>query len=1319
MVLAIDVPEPASAVIQDGQAQDIGGSGSGDADASLPAPPAEGDEAPADASDAPAANDASSDEPQLSAEASRQVEAQAGGISLLSVPAGTHWMPDPGRAYVEFTVKDTQGNPTGGSTVNFQGPRTGSSTISWGASLAVTDCTTGVNPCPNNSYDQDSRPGYFAIDRVQNQVAVRNTGRYRVGASATAPSGYAWTTEALTNTNESNATNQTVTGRTAGTANSPANGQWQGTTNSVNVITGPVLRSFAPLCEVDYFYGLTNAGQIIQVAPNGSPSTGGVATNLGTSTGAGSAMNGLGVAIDAAGVHQVFAYNTSTANSNTTATVYRYSAATGTWSSTGKSFTFDSGHVIAGVVSPDGKTFYMGGFQSAGTNRKFGLWAYDISTGVISSKGVVDPGSGNYSSSTQNGDLTFDSSGNLYVVRGVGTALTVFQVSAGQLAAAGSSSNIVPTNVWKPTNTQTDINGVAYSASGELFVGSGTSVSKVNVSGTSGSTSYPVSPSGTFSDSVDLASCSMPPTVKLIKNLPDGRSAPGDQFGLKIKAGATDLSSALTTGAAAGVQPQQAGPVPIVAGTTVTIEESFQNGALAANYASGYICTVPGESTPIARNSGSSGSFVVPVSALGQEITCEFKNSIVQAKKSATPASGTAVNENGVVEYTLSFDNSQGLGPATVNYRDFLADVLDDAYFVDSSGAATAPQAPHVTVTNGMLYAASDWNSTNRWLNVRGTVPAGQVGTLKFPVKVFANTRDAESRQRATGTDGYLLRNKLVRGTPTTPPAACDVGMCTEHPINAWTFEKSSLPADGASLHKGGNAHYRLTATKTHATADIKTVTFTDDLTHVFKTAGWAPNAAVPGGALSRGVYFFDKNGKTLDQAGVITTAQPAPAYTANTVGSPVLGADGRWILSATVTMPSNAMRAELWFAVQAGESPAGIPAVLGVQDGAPPQPISAPSSGWAFVNYATATATTSNGTLFAASQCDTQQGIIGNWWPADTGTDPRSGTGVADATVPDACRTLHNLDASYFTIRKDAAGAGMSLPSIPAYGSDTTGLWNMIGHEFEIRDNVGGAPTAYQSRYLCRTAYNPGAPGGASTWNGVFITGGTLDSGRNSATLAAIKAWNNAQTDPAKYVPECAVAYPQVAAGGQTGRWKVENLPEAAKTFAGTSNPAATGDYWLIETKAPDRQISLNGELTRPVPGVQLLAEPVPFKVWPMSDGNTWPPVAGQDANEQARAGRGQLDVATNGGFGAGPPVVGNYLERCLPGGTVGSRPTACVNPTGYLMIVKDPVPTPLPLTGGMGLGILTASGILLITASTIGALWWRRRQPNQTSAE
>src|SRR5699024_9020253 len=154
-------------------------------------------------------------------------------------------------------------------------------------------------------------------------------------------------------------------------------------------------------------------------------------------------------------------------------------------------------------------------------------------------------------------------------------------------------------------------------------------------------------------------------------------------------------------------------------------------------------------------------------------------------------------------------------------------------------------------------------------LALTGRVLRGENRTVWFRVEVLGNSDNTEARQQAhdeagntTSPVGYVLSSYLLPSDESVPkdcaePEEGKQSNCTRNPVPAWTVEKQSRPADGARLHKGGNTHYQIIAEKMNAATTLSDLEFEDDLTHVFKTAGWAPGAAVPGGALNRGIYFF------------------------------------------------------------------------------------------------------------------------------------------------------------------------------------------------------------------------------------------------------------------------------------------------------------------------------------------------------------------------------------------------------------------------------------------------------------------------------
>lgn len=736
-----------------------------------------------------------------------------------------------------------------------------------------------------------------------------------------------------------------------------------------------------------------------------------------------------------------------------------------------------------------------------------------------------------------------------------------------------------------------------------------------------------------------------------------------------------------------------------------TLEESNPNPEAAGNWPYGYDwtdmdCQAEPSSTPggeFATTLGQNGTIVSANLEMvtGNDITCTYRNVAREpqliAEKEAFDVSGNilprdgAVDSGDILSYKLTFDNS-GTAEMDLDYRDYLGDVLDDAEFIAGSVRISDGEEttyPENNIPNPGITVTEQLAQSNPQLAITGTVQRGQTRTVWFQVSVLSNQENAQSRQQGvvlTVDDppnqvGYMLNNYLLPAGNPVPgvcaePVEGEPSICTQNPVPAWSVSKDSRPADGARLHKGGNTHYQITATKMNPATAIEDLVFEDDLTHVFKTAGWAPGAAVPGGALKRGIYFFDAHDQSLDADGnpIGTIAIPAAAYDENSgyVPEPTFNEEtGRWtIRSEAVTLPANAMRAEMWFAVEAGQRPENIP---------PAWPNnSTPSFGSRYVNYVRAQA---QDTLLP-NQC----GLTTTDAP-DTSASPTA-QAPQDADFPEACRVQHQMSDNYFTIRKDSRGAGIEFPDSVSGWGDSTGLTNMVGHEFEIRDDLGGVPSEYPSVKLCREEYNP-----ATNWDGVFIPGGIPDWGEDSATLAAITAHNNSVPEHAQ-LPLCGLFYPQGTysgkppAGGQDGRWRSEYLSD--------------GDYWLVETKAPDQQINNAGTSKRPIPGVQLLAQPIAFTVWPESDAAYF----GPENPQQSMEGRGQLDIK------------GLEQQRCSPGAPVGSRPVACVNPTGYLMIVQDVVPLALPLSGGGGTSSLMITSGAMMSAVLLGLWLWRRNQ-------
>ncbi|WP_210649049.1 DUF11 domain-containing protein [Nocardioides sp. SYSU D00065] len=437
-----------------------------------------------------------------------------------------------------------------------------------------------------------------------------------------------------------------------------------------------------------------------------------------------------------------------------------------------------------------------------------------------------------------NGDFAFDGGGRLYVVS-AGVLLRLND----PLPTTGTVDGplLATTTIANPPVGQ--INSMAFGADGYLYLGGGRapqSVYKVNPSSGAVVSSVPYTP--TTAVISDYASCALPNAIQVRKTLPDGRVAATDQFGLSVTGGGlTTGNTGTTAGDETGLQDQDAaevaGPVLGLSGVTYTIAETAAGTTDLADYASSWECVNTLTDTVVASGTGSTGTFTMPNGgANGTNVVCTFANDALlpelEVSKSATPASGATVPAGDTITYTHTFDNTAGDAPASVDWDDVVAGVLDDATMlappVASAGSLTASP-----VESGRF-------------SVTGTVPAGQAITVSYTVRV--------SPEAQRGDD--VLENFLVPAGD-RPPAGCveSSPLCTVHipsdaPANV-VDAKTVSPASGTLVGQGQQVTYTLSFTNQGGlTGPVDRV---DDLTHVLDDAAItaAPVSSDPALAVS------------------------------------------------------------------------------------------------------------------------------------------------------------------------------------------------------------------------------------------------------------------------------------------------------------------------------------------------------------------------------------------------------------------------------------------------------------------------------------
>ncbi|MGO3023238.1 MAG: SpaA isopeptide-forming pilin-related protein [Brevibacterium sp.] len=276
--------------------------------------------------------------------------------------------------------------------------------------------------------------------------------------------------------------------------------------------------------------------------------------------------------------------------------------------------------------------YHFGGFNSGGT--AFSLYSYDPSNNRISFKGTVNTSAD--SGGVANGDIAFDTDGNLFIIRGSGSTTTVFSVTAANLANA--SGGAIPAAKSAGFITNPNVNGVAFDAAGKAYLGTGDTITSYDMPNWSNKQSFA---SGTLS-STDLASCSSPATITLQKDVQGGRAKADDQFGLSLKQGGTELGTATTTGSATGIQEEIVGPLPAKRGAVISFSETAENGAVLGDYASSFACRVDDKPMSGVSGKGSSGTVTIPNT--GEAVVCTITNAPLTANVSIHK---DVVDENG------------------------------------------------------------------------------------------------------------------------------------------------------------------------------------------------------------------------------------------------------------------------------------------------------------------------------------------------------------------------------------------------------------------------------------------------------------------------------------------------------------------------------------------------------------------------------------------------------------------------------------------------------------------------------------------------
>ncbi|RUR03428.1 DUF11 domain-containing protein [Labedella endophytica] len=262
---------------------------------------------------------------------------------------------------------------------------------------------------------------------------------------------------------------------------------------------------------------------------------------------------------------------------------------------------------------------------------------------------------------------------------------------------------------------------------------------------------------------------------------------------------------------------------------TITYVVSVKPQAERGDNSAANFLVAPGEETPEVCEPGSDQCTVTPLPD-------------IEPSKSVNPASGSSVSAGDELEYTLTFVND-GRAAGTVDYVDFLTDVLDDAT-VTGQPASSDPSVEAVL--------------TGDELAVSGTIDAGATVTVTYRVTVNADGARGDNR----------LGNFLTDGTPPPPNPECVEGdpLCTVNlvgELHDWKSVEASETPVAAGTELTYTLHFE---NRGEGDVDVNRI---DDLTHVLDDADVTAEPASD-------TLTVTRDGETISIAGSLEPGESA-----------------------------------------------------------------------------------------------------------------------------------------------------------------------------------------------------------------------------------------------------------------------------------------------------------------------------------------------------------------------------------------------------------------------------------------------------------
>ncbi|MFC7431537.1 MULTISPECIES: Ig-like domain-containing protein [unclassified Agrococcus] len=544
-------------------------------------------------------------------------------------------------------------------------------------------------------------------------------------------------------------------------------------------------------------------------------------------------LNQLAVSRDGA---QVFWTDGTLATSN----VYEYTPATDL-----PPQTTPRGTATGGTAQPNASWNTMGGYDLATNRYIYGgavynqatasasltVHSYDPATNTIlpSAATVSLPGAAG-----GNGDLAFSPAGTMYVVTGGNSTGTnqgsdnaqLYRVTGG-IPTTGTTTTTA-TALGGLIDNVRGLNSIAFGADGYLYLfgqtptGTTTGTPQLlRVNPSNGEVVSRTSLTGPAAGGLtDLASCASPSTVRGEVVLDEPRQSPNDQFQVVIGGGdlsPTDPStSQTTTGTGQAVTNNPVGPVIVLPGQTITVEQRPAAGNVTPgpDYAQEWVCRDTAYGNRIVSSGfGPQASFTMPQNpAIGSNIVCSFTTQ--EAVSSATfdktwVDNGPITAIGQTITYSLTVTNTGNVPLQNIA----ITDPAPGLTITCPAGATTVNPLGQfntvntVTCTATRAATAADFQGTGTVDNTATVsyttqqTPAGGAPTTASDTASFTPNRDAPPAQ-----------DDASNGNPVGQPVTVDVVG------NDGTGDRTSVtivgaPGDGKQLVVPGQGTWTVNPT--------------------------------------------------------------------------------------------------------------------------------------------------------------------------------------------------------------------------------------------------------------------------------------------------------------------------------------------------------------------------------------------------------------------------------------------------------------------------------------------------------------------------